>query len=178
MFTREADIMGLRNRLYTVMNVWEYEGIIEKAILKVKYGGCYDIINELMDKAFEKIDLNIPKGTIITFVPMWKKKERQRGFNQSALIARNLSQLLSLAKQPLWEKVRDNPSQVGLGPKERGENVRGVFEAVEVGLCPESVLLVDDVYTTGATMGECARVLKKSGVKNVYEFTIARKLSL
>jgi len=175
-----------------IISVWEYEGIIEKAIYKIKYGGCYDIINELADKAFEKIELNLPKNTVITYVPMWPKGERRRGFNQAELIARKLGRLLNLTDQPLLEKVKDNRSQVGLKPKEREENVRGVFQINYQFPRPTSpkdeafggqaisnfqnVLLVDDVYTTGATAKECVKVLRKVGVKNIWVFTLARKL--
>ncbi|MBI2042201.1 MAG: ComF family protein [Candidatus Nealsonbacteria bacterium] len=179
-----------------IVSVWEYEGIIEKAIHKIKYSGCYDIIDELMEKAMKKIELNLPEDTVITYVPMWSKKERQRGFNQSELIARKLEALLPRRKQriasseeAILEKVKDNRSQVGLGPKERAENVKGVFRMRRerearlpagslASTDARNVLLVDDVYTTGATMGECMKVLKKAGVKNVWGFTLARKLSL
>ena len=80
----------------------------------------------------------------------------------------------------LLEKIKDNRPQVNLGPQERAENVKNVFKMIEVR--PQSmwqnVLIVDDVYTTGATVGECVRVLKKSGVKNVWGFTLSRKMSI
>ncbi len=173
----EIDVGGLRYP--TVMSVWEYEGIIEKAIHKMKFDGCYDIINELVEKAFEKVEFNLPENTVITYVPMWPKKERLRGFNQAELIAQKMSRLLSLAKQPILEKVRDNRTQVGLGPKEREENVKGAFRCVipDVTHC-RNVLVVDDVYTTGATAKECVKVLREAGVKNVWVFTLARKLRI
>jgi len=171
-----------------VTSVWEYEGLMEKLIYKIKFDGCYDIIDELVEKALEKIDLKLPEDTVITFVPMRKKWQRKRGFNQSELIARKLGQLLDLVEQPLLEKVRDNRSQVGLGPEERKENVKGVFRSLltsdfnKLLLKSEvnkvNVLLVDDVYTTGATMNECMKVLKKAGVKNIWGFTLARKLNI
>ena len=79
----------------------------------------------------------------------------------------------------MLEKTRENRSQVGLGPKEREENVKGVFHLVKHSVLHqvERVLLVDDIYTTGATVKECVRVLKKAGVKNVWVFTLARKLA-
>ena len=165
----------------SVMSVWEYEGIIEKAILKIKYDGYYDIINELADKALEKIELHLPLDTYITYVPMFQKKEKQRGFNQAELIARKIGDRYTRQAGRLLEKVRDNRSQVDLGPAERIENVRDVFSAAPSELMevrPQSVLLVDDVYTTGATMAECMKVLKKAGVKNIWGFTLARKLRI
>jgi len=82
------------------------------------------------------------------------------------------------------KKVKDNRSQVGLNPQERLENVKGVFGVLKPSFNSEklgfvkSVLLVDDVYTTGATMNECMKVLKKAGVKNIYGFTLAKKLRI
>jgi len=161
-----------------IVSVWEYEGIVEKAIHKIKYDGCYDIVGELVEKAFEKIVLNLPEDAVITFVPMFKKKEKRRGFNQAEVIAKKVSQLLSLAEQPLLEKVRDNRSQVGLGPEERLENVKGVFRATPDIPNIRNVLVVDDVYTTGATMHECIKTLKQAGIKNVWGFTLSRKMNI
>lgn len=162
------------------MSVWEYEGIIEKAILKIKYDGYYDIINELIEKAFEKIDLNLPTDTYITYVPMHKTKERQRGFNQAELIAKRVGEKTGKPVIKILEKTKDNRTQVGLNPQERIENVRGVFYCSKPNFeqfNPKDVLLVDDVYTTGATMRECIKVLKIGGVKNIWGFTLARKFS-
>lgn len=64
-----------------VMAVWEYEGLMEKLIQKIKFDGCYHIIDELVEKALRRIELSLPEDTVITFVPMWKKREGQRGFN-------------------------------------------------------------------------------------------------
>jgi predicted amidophosphoribosyltransferase len=193
------------------MSVWEYEGLMEKLIWKIKYDGMYDIINELVEKAFERIELNLPEDTYITYVPMYKKKEKQRGFNQAELIARKIGQLLGLAEQPLkvvplLTKIKDNRSQTELNPRERLENVKGVFQIKSEARNPKSetnsniqnyksqtdsfefrhsnleiplkVVLVDDVYTTGATMNECKKVLQGAGIKNIWGFTLARRLSL
>lgn len=175
----EIFLSEVENTIPGLTSVWEYEGLMEKLIYKIKFDGMYHIIDELVEKALEKVRLNLLKDTVITFVPMWKKKEKQRGFNQSELIAQKLSRLLHLVEQPLLEKVEDNKSQVGLGPKEREENVRGAFcVTLDVTQSPENVLLVDDVYTTGATIRECTKVLKKAGVKDIWTFTLARKLNL
>ena len=164
-----------------IVSVWEYEGLMEKLILKIKYDGCYDIINDLVAKAFEKITLGLPQDTMITFVPMWGRKERRRGFNQAELIARAVGEKTGRPVVKFLEKIKDNRSQVGLNPQERAENVKGVFKMLEAGpptIKPQSILVVDDVYTTGATMGECIKVLKKAGAKNVWGFTLSRKMSI
>jgi len=178
-FLSEVDMIEAGPRS-NIMSAWEYEGLMEKLILKIKYDGCYDIINELVEKAFKTIELNLPPDIYITYVPMYRKKEKRRGFNQAELIAKKVGERTNRPVVKLLEKIKDNRSQVGLGPQERAENVKNVFKMIEVR--PQSmwqnVLIVDDVYTTGATVGECVRVLKKSGVKNVWGFTLSRKMSI
>lgn len=165
--------------LLKIVSVWEYEGLMEKLIRKIKYDGCYDIIVELVNRAFDKIELNLPQDTYITYVPMYKKKEKRRGFNQAKLIAEKVGEKTGRPVLGLLEKVKDNKSQVDLGPQERQENVKNIFSVKRsITQVPASVLIVDDVYTTGATLTECTQVLRKSGVKQVFGFTLARKLSL
>ncbi|MBI2626481.1 MAG: ComF family protein [Candidatus Nealsonbacteria bacterium] len=182
----EVFLSEVENTIPGLTSVWEYEGLMEKLIYKIKFDGCYDIIDELVEKALGKIDLRLPEDTYITYVPMFKRREKQRGFNQSELIARRIADVFGLVEHKLLEKVEDKRSQVGLGPKERTENVKDVFRVSLTpgvspstpGVYPKNVLLVDDVYTTGATMNECAKVLKRAGVKNVWGFTLARKLRI
>ena len=174
-----CEVLATTSQVNGLISVWEYEGLIEKLIQKIKFDGCYDIINELADKAFEKITLDLPRDTVITFVPMYKKKEKRRGFNQAELIAKKVGERINRPVVKLLEKVKVNRSQVGLNPQERLENVKDVFTAVKMTEAKSlSVLIVDDVYTTGATMGECMKVLRKAGVKNIYGFTLARKLKI
>lgn len=173
-FLSEVEITEVRPQ--SIMSVWEYEGLMEKLILKIKYDGCYDIINELVALAFKKIDLNLPKDAIITFVPMYKKKEKRRGFNQAELIAKKVGESTGKLVVRLLEKIKDNRSQMDLNVPARISNTRDVFRTAsfkknEV----RSVLLVDDFYTTGATIAECVRILKSGGVKNVFSFTLARQ---
>lgn len=174
-FLSEVNMIEASPPSYNIVSVWEYEGLMEKLIHKIKYDGCYDIIGELIKKAFEKIDLELPEDTIITFVPMYKKKERRRGFNQAELIAKKVGEVTGKPVVRLLEKTKDNSSQVGLGPQERAVNVEGIFAAAFTKGKPHAVLIVDDFYTTGATLKECARVLKSSGVKNVFSLALARQ---
>ncbi len=157
-----------------VMSVWEYEGLMEKLIRKIKYDGMYDIINELVEKAFEKITLELPENTYITYVPMCKKRERERGFNQAELIAKEIGKMTNREVVPLLTKTKDNRSQVGLDPTERVENVKDVFQWREKTICPVKVVIVDDFWISGATMKECSKVLKRAGAKEVWGFTLAR----
>jgi len=144
-----------------LMAVWQYEGLMEKLISKIRDEGKYDIINELVEKAFEKIVLELPKGACITYVPMSKKKEKQRGFNQSALIARKVGKMTKREVRPLLAKTKSG---------------KHVFQNQKNADVPTNVLLVDDFLVSGATFDDCSRVLKESGARNVWGFVLARKI--
>ena len=117
-------------------------------------------------------------------VPLYKAKRRQRGFNQAELVARAALKIvpagewLELAPE-LLQRTRDTQSQIGLTSHQRRENLRGAFavpRAAEV--TGRAVILVDDVYTTGTTATECARVLRRAGARQVWVATVARTMKL
>ncbi len=174
LFLSEAPTLFAAGDLEELVSVWEYEGVIKKIIFKIKYEGVFDIINELVKKAFEIREPYIPEDTTIIFVPMFKKKEKQRGFNQAELIARKVGEITNREVLPLLEKIKDTPSQTELDKEERMSNVKDSFRRKERVNCYNNILLVDDVWTSGATMQECCKTLKRSGVKRVFGFTLAR----
>jgi len=163
--------------LEELVSIWEYEGLIKKLIYKIKYEGMFDAIDELVERAFGIREPYIPEDTTITFVPMFKKKEKQRGFNQAELIAKKVGEKTGREVLPLLEKIKDTSYQTELNKEERMANVRDSFkfiETIENRSRRENVLWVDDVWTSGATMQECCRILKRSGVKKVWGFTLVR----
>lgn len=179
LFLSEATSIFPSGNLREVISIWEYEGLIKKIIHKIKYDGFFDVINELVAKAFERREPYIPEDMIITFVPMFRKKERQRGFNQAELIAKEVGKTTGREVISLLEKIKDTPSQTELNKEERAANVKDSFSLLMTvinGKLPENVLLVDDVWTSGATMEECTRILKRAGVKNIQGFTLARTI--
>jgi competence protein ComFC len=176
LFLSEATSIFARGNLREVVGVWEYEGLIREIIFKIKYEGIFDAVGELGEKAFERREPYIPEGMAITFVPMSKKKEKRRGFNQAELIARKLGEITGREVLSLLEKIKDTPSQTALDKEGRIKNVRNSF-CLKKGInCPKSILIVDDVWTSGATMEECARVLRKSGAKDIRGFVLARTI--
>ena len=174
LFLSEAPSLFWQGGLEELASCWEYEGLIKDIILKIKYYGAFDAINELVEKAFKTREPYLPEGTIITFVPMFKRKEKRRGFNQAELIARKLGRIMGQKVLPLLEKIKDTASQTKLNKVERMANIKNSFLAKEKAGRHDNILLVDDVWTSGATMKECARVLKRSGAKRVFGFTLAR----
>ena len=104
---------------------------------------------------------------------MHPRRLRGRGFNPAAVAARHAARALSLElRSTALQRVRDTPSQTGLGRRERRRNVRGAFRAR--GAVPERIWLVDDVVTTGATLEEAARALRRAGARQVVALCVAR----
>ncbi len=134
-------------------------------------------LSSLIIDHFQLID-NKPDFTnfFLVPVPLEKKKLKWRGFNQAEEIAKELAEFLKI---PLISncliKIKETSPQIELTDEARKENVKGAFLVKNKNqISGKKILLVDDVYTTGSTMEECARVLKESGVKEVVGIVIAR----
>ena len=176
LFLSEAPSVFSEKDLEEIISIWEYEGIIKKIIYKIKYAGMFDAIDELVEKAFQVREPYIPEDTTITFVPMYAKKEKERGFNQAELIARKIGKITNREVLALLKKTKNTPSQTELNKEERAANVKDVFKREEGVSCYNNVLLVDDIWTSGATMRECAKALRRSGVGKIWGFTLARTI--
>jgi ComF family protein len=112
---------------------------------------------------------------LVTPVPLGSKRARERGYNQSGLLARPLAYAIHKPYQPkLLLRTRETRSQVGLSAKERQQNVEGAFTANVSKVQEKVVLVIDDVMTTGSTINACAQALRKAGASAVYGLTLAR----
>ena len=155
-----------------------YEETLRDAIQLIKYSGRSNILKPLglLLGAFAKNRIDDTKNMIMMPVPLHRKKLRQRGFNQSAMIVKSASPILETETDFFTLiRTRYTNSQTGLNPEERRKNVRGAFEvSPRTDLEGKSVILVDDVATTGSTLNECARVLKKAGCERVLGLVLAR----
>ena len=111
---------------------------------------------------------------ILTWLPMHPKKQKERGFNQAEVMAKEIAKALGVTCRNIIRRVIDTPAQSGLHPKLRQENVKGVFEIIK-GLSVQgaSIVIIDDIFTTGASVNECAKVLKEGGAKKIYAKTLA-----
>jgi ComF family protein len=123
-----------------------------------------------------------PAPVLVVPVPLFSAKLRQRGFNQAEVIARMALKVsperekYSVAAD-LLERSRDTQSQIGLTRHQRRENLRGAFRVTDrEKVAGREILLVDDVFTTGTTASECARVLRRAGAARVWVATVARTL--
>ena len=150
-----------------------YEGAPKKLIYRLKFGGRRYLAAFIAEALVDRyLDCGYDCDCIVS-VPLSDKRRRRRGYNQSELIAEELSARLKL---PLVSgalvKIRENKSQAKLSMREREENVRGIYAVV----APDEfksrrILVVDDVMTTGATLGEVSRVLYKSKARSVEALT-------
>lgn len=152
-----------------------YNEKINKIIHLFKYKGHPSIAKDLARMLAEAVRC-LPEIDVITYVPLHVNRLRSREFNQSYLLALHLSKTTGSKIVHGMERVRDSNPQVGLSRKERRQNIRNIFRVKNRDLFHEkNVLLVDDIYTTGNTINECARALRKAGPKAVFAATVAMK---
>ena len=120
------------------------------------------------ERGLEGVDL-------VTAVPLAPARLRQRGYDQAWLLAQSVARMLDLpATSGVLRRTRDTPPQTSLSATGRRDNVRGAFDMGVEPVAGRDVLLIDDVVTTGATAGECARILMRSGAARVRVAAVAR----
>lgn len=165
-----------------VISIWAYEGIIRKALLSLKYKFASDIADELAQNSsitLVRIDRNLQNSNaVMAPIPLHWKRKNWRGFNQAEELGKRISQSLSLK----WEsnilvRTKQKAVQANLKADERVKNIEGVFSLnpnYQVLPVNKRLIMFDDVYTTGATLKEAGKVLKRGGARQVWAITIAR----
>jgi ComF family protein len=157
-----------------------YEGALRDLVHLFKYKGLRPagkVLGGLLNQTVAAMTL--PDSFIVIPVPLWSGKRSARGFNQAESIARSFMQFQSSSSIQLDTSIlvrtRETASQTGLTRHQRRANVRGAFAVLNPAKVKgRSILVVDDVMTTGTTAGECARVLRRAGAKEVFVATVAR----
>lgn len=165
-------------------SVFAYKGLVKKAIVQLKYRFVFDLASDLVElflsfsgerdgfrQVCRKNDL------CLVPVPLHPRRKRWRGFNQSELLGKIIAKNLGIGFAPdILIRVKNTTPQMQLGEKERRVNIQGAFRLspnILVSQYP-NVLLFDDVWTTGATLKETAKILKQGGVTTVWGLTLAR----
>lgn len=159
--------------IFTLTSYGAYEGVLKEAIHCFKYGGIKRVGREL---AKLMVSVSPPEIDILVPVPLHINKLRKRQFNQSAVLAKECANAwkIPLSLTMLF-KIKDTLAQTSVDAKQRLSNIKNAY-SVKGSLKGIKVGLVDDVVTTGATLIECAKVLKKAGAKEVHAITLARAI--
>lgn len=155
--------------------LFKYEGIIREDLLQYKFWE-----KSYLYKFFSEIILNNcnlkNKYDIILPVPIHKKRNAKRGYNQSALIAKDIAKAMKIEySNSILIKLTDNVPQSTLNQSQRIKNVLGIYNIKNAELIEEKrILLIDDIYTTGSTVNECAKILKQNGAEFIDVLVIAK----
>ena len=160
-----------------LITAWRYQGVVKKSILALKYRFASDVSDELVTE-YLKVISNINKG-ILAPIPLNRKRQNWRGFNQSEELGKRVSKKLGLKFIPdLLIKKTSNKPQARLTKKDREKNIRGVFvinpNHYSLITSPYCLYLFDDVWTTGSTMKEACKTIKRNGAGKVWGMTIVR----
>lgn len=158
--------------------LFQYSGEIRNMILNYKFrekSYIYSTFVELI-KNNKKICAQIKKYDIIMPVPISKKRLNTRGYNQSALIARKIAKMLNMCyEENILVKIKDNKPQSEMGQEKRKSNVKDVYTIKnKEKIYQKKILLIDDIFTTGNTVNECAKLLIENFASSVGIFTIAK----
>ena len=130
-----------------------------------------DVLVTILEKQARRLAL--PRNTIITNVPLHKRKLKQRGFDQTDILAKKLAKKLDLTYTPLLKRIKHTKAQAQLDKQARSKNLDNAFVAIKQNQ-KNTVLLIDDVTTTGATLDAAAQALKTAGIARVICLTIAK----
>lgn len=156
--------------------------VLERAIQGFKYEGIKQLKEPLgillalyLESMIGRFEINI-RNFIVTPVPLHSKRLRDRGFNQAFLLAEKVSEHFSIETDELLVRIKNNAPQVGIqGREARLKNMKEVFAPRGTNeINGKGIIVVDDVFTSGATMNEAVRVLKKSGARQVIALVLAK----
>ena len=151
-----------------------YEGTVRDSLLRYKFHGAVAYAEIYGDFLTKCIDENAITCDIITWVPLSRGRLRKRGYDQARILAEYVSDKTGIECAQLLRKKRNNRAQSSISDAAtRRKNVKGVYELAGEPPYAKTILLIDDIVTTGSSMSECAKVLKSAGAKEVIGLTVA-----
>lgn len=166
-----------RSKIDGIRSPFRFDGIIRQAIHELKYRNLRAISGFLAEFLFSYLQITSVPGEILVPVPLYPKRLRQRGYNQSSLIAEQLGRLAALpVAEDCLLRLKDGTPQARTATVgDRQRNVAGAFVCRDQRLNGIQVMLIDDVCTSGATLEACAVALKEAGAVSVWGLTLARE---
>ena len=165
--------------LSLALTAFAFEGPIRKALARLKYEGAWRLARPLAAAATPALWnlLDVTGAASLVPVPVHRDRRHERGYNQAALIARELSGVAGLPVEEIVERVRPTTKQHRLDRAARLFNLRDAFAVpAAIRSPPSTVIVVDDIVTTSATLEACASVLRAAGVREVYALAVAREV--
>ena len=173
----DADAIPKPSGIRSARAVWPYEGSVREIVRHYKYNGLRSLAPSLASEMGHVLDEWSPAIDLIANVPVHPARLRERGFDQAELLARELSRAAAIPFVAALARVRETAVQArAMNAAQRSENVRGAFHVPNPdGVGRSSILLIDDVLTTGATLTEAARALRRAGARTVYALTLAHE---
>lgn len=178
-----------RNSVDGILSSLVYKGVVKKLIYQFKYPPYLSSLKlELGRLLYEGliqqeafISFISMENCVISFVPLHEKRLRKRGYNQSELLATELSQRVGMGKPAkLLLRILNTKPQFELKKEQRSNNIIGAFTVnpqCRNYIAGKNIILVDDILTTGSTLRECAKIIKKSGAKKVLGVTLAHEVN-
>lgn len=155
--------------------VAQYSGVMRELFHNLKFNNVRSLYRHCIDHAHRRLDAAGLSLSAVTAIPMNRRKRWTRGYNQSELIARELARRIRV---PYLRLLRETPgagTQREMGYRDRFLNALDRYRVIDPeAVCGHRILVVDDIFTTGATLNEAARQLRKAGAREVFSLTIAR----
>lgn len=158
------------------VSAYEYEGQARQAILQYKFRGKKEKATGFAQALTLALPPRWQTADVVCWVPISHQRRRERSYDQSELVARKVAKAIGRPCRKLLQKVVNNQPQHELNADQRWENVRNVYLADNKQCQGKTILLIDDIVTTGATMLECASCLLRAGAKEVFCGAIAESL--
>lgn len=172
------DCIGWQAEIDGIRSVFRFEGTVRQAVYQLKYRNLRAIVPDVARFMADFMNTVQMPGDVIVPVPLHRKRLRERGYNQSALIARAFGTMANLpVEEKGLERILLTPPQARTtNLVERKNNLQGAFACPDGFWQDKRVLLVDDVATSGATLDACADALKEAGATSVWGLTLAREV--
>jgi competence protein ComFC len=172
------DCWGSPRDVDLIRSVFVFEGVIRDAVHAFKYSNLSALSGSLGSFMADYFLSNKMKGDVLIPVPLHSSRLRERGYNQSELLAREISHIINIPfDSGIVQRIRDNEPQARTkGAQQRRRNVKNVFGGVAGNVSGRDLIVVDDVCTSGATLASCAAVLKAAGARQVIGLTLAREI--
>lgn len=176
-FAADAGVV-LGDALELGVAAFAYEGVVRRALQRLKYIGAARVAAALADAALPALDplLRISGAASFVPVPVHVARQRERGYNQAALLAAELARPTRLPVADVLLRPRPTTKQHRLDRAGRLRNLRDAFTLAAEARPPRVAIIVDDILTTSATLESCASVLRAGGSQQVYGFAIAREV--